>query len=229
VKKDKFNQWLLTSFLLVVPACSSAFQLYATGTGVEDCLYVPTPKKFTDDLQNLLVEKGVTVTVVNGGASKETNLEFLYRIFKQDINPEVKLVIYVSPGGGYHHPQWMQLDYIEKVLSYTQKRNIPTIIALPIRKLKSNSSFLQKTADLTKKYNAYDYGSYAKNIPDTSENWVYRDTILMTRQNLETAGNNAITGNYQKNKEFLTAQGCYLWAENMLPLILQVIKERNIQ
>ncbi len=72
-------------------------------------------------------------------------------------------------------------------------------------------------------------GSYAKNIPDTAENWVYRDTILMTRQNLETAGNNAITGNYQKNKEFLTAQGCYLWAENMLPLILQVIKERNIQ
>jgi len=51
----------------------------------------------------------------------------------------------------------------------------------------------------------------------------------MIRQNLATAGNNAITEKDQKNKQFLTAQGCYLWAENMLPLILQVIKERNIQ
>ena len=51
----------------------------------------------------------------------------------------------------------------------------------------------------------------------------------MIRQNLAKAGNDAVTGNYEKNKEFLTAQGCYLWAENMLPLVLQVIKERNIQ
>lgn len=85
---------------------------------------------------------------------------------------------------------------------HTRKRDVPTIIALPIRKLKSNGSFLKKTEALTKKYNGYDYGSYAKNIPDTAENWVYRDTILMIRQNLAKAGNDAITGNYEKNKEF---------------------------
>ena len=67
----KMKRWILSGLLLLLPVCSSAFQLYATGTGVEDCLYVPTPKKFTDDLQNLLVEKGVNVTVVNGGQVKK--------------------------------------------------------------------------------------------------------------------------------------------------------------
>ena len=60
------------------------------------------------------------------------------------MNSNVKLVIYVSPGGGYKHPQWMQLEYIEKVLAYTQNNGIATIIVLPIRKLDPNDDFLKK-------------------------------------------------------------------------------------
>jgi hypothetical protein len=215
---------LLISFCCLgfLSLSTSAFEIYATGSGVEDCKFVPSQQKFTADLQQLLIDQGTNVTVVNGGTRQEKNLEFIWRNFKLDMNSNVKLVIYVSPGGGYKHPQWMQLEYIEKVLAYTQNNGIATIIVLPIRKLDPNDDFLKKTDALTNKYSGYDYGSYAKNISEDPENWVYRYTALM---------NDTFAPSRQrpKNKEFLTARGCYIWAENMLPLVLRVIKERNIQ
>jgi hypothetical protein len=53
----------------------------------------------------------------------------------------------------------------------------------------------------SEKYGAYYYGHWARNTPGDSEYW---------------------------SNKHMTEKGCRLWANNLLPLIKQVIKERNI-
>jgi len=64
---------LLISFCCLgfLSLSTSAFEIYATGSGVEDCKFVPSQQKFTADLQQLLIDQGTNVTVVNGGIDKK--------------------------------------------------------------------------------------------------------------------------------------------------------------
>jgi hypothetical protein len=68
----------------------------------------------------------------------------------------------------------------------------------------SNRSIQPEDAEakqFTEKHDAYYYGHWARNIPGDSEYWSNRH---------------------------MNAKACILWANNLFPLIKQVVKERNI-
>ena len=198
---------------------SYAFNIYSTGGSIETCIKAPSSKKFSTDLANLLKAKGLNADLIDGGSSQDY-LPLLFRRLTESVNSKTRIIIYVSPGGGYKHPEWQQLQYIEKVLIFAQEKNLATIVVLPEKSLTPDSSFLQKTDALVAKYGAYDYGSYAKNVPLDDQYWKYKIN----------AARPIPAGAQEKGaKKYMSGAGCELWAENMLPLVMQVIEERNIQ
>jgi hypothetical protein len=66
----------------------------------------------------------------------------------------------------------------------------------------------EDASEMAKKYGAYYYGHWIKNIPI--------DTAHRQYDQPGQAGH-------------MTVVGCQLWAKNMMPMINQVIKEKNIQ
>ena len=204
--------------LLACSFFSYAFEIYSTGGSIETCFKAPSKEKFTADLGNLLNAKGINAEVIDGG-SKNDYLPLLFRRLTESVNSKTKIIIYVSPGGGYRHPEWQQIQYIEKILNFAQENKLATIVVLPEKSLTPDSAFLQKTDALVAKYGAYDYGSYAKNVPLDDKYWKYKwdGKTLMPAASMSNA------------KKYMSGAACELWAENMLPLVMQVIEERNIQ
>ena len=204
--------------LLTCSFFSYAFEIYSTGGSIETCIKAPSEEKFTTDLGNLLNTKGINAEVIDGG-SKNDYLPLLFRRLTESVNSKTRIIIYVSLGGGYKHPEWQQLQYIEKVLIFAQEKNLATIVVLPEKSLSPDSAFLQKADALVAKYGAYDYGSYAKNVPLDDKYWKYK-WDGKTRMP---------AGGMSNAKKYMSGAGCELWAENMLPLVMQVIEARNIQ
>ena len=198
---------------------SYAFNIYSTGGSIESCIKAPSKEKFTADLANLLKAKGLNANVIDGGSGQDY-LPLLFQRLTESVNSKTRIIIYVSPGGGYKHPEWQQLQYIEKVLIFAQEKNLATIVVLPEKSLTPDSAFLQKTDALVAKYGAYDYGSYAKNVPLDDKYWKYK---------IDAARPIPAGAQEKGAKKYMSGAGCELWAENMLPLVMQVIEERNIQ
>ena len=210
---------IISISLFVCSFFSHAFEIYSTGGSIEACIKAPSAKKFSTDLANLLKAKGLNAYVIDG-ASGQDFLPLLFRRLTESVNSKTRIIIFVSPGGGYKHPEWQQLQYIEKVLIFAQEKNLAAIVVLPEKSLTPDSSFLQKTDVLVAKYGAYDYGSYAKNVPLDDKYWKFK----------LDASRPIPAGPQEKGaKKYMSGAGCELWAENMLPLVMQVIAERNIQ
>ena len=204
--------------LLTCSFFSYAFEIYSTGGSIETCIKAPSKEKFTADLENLLKAKGLNAYVIDGGSGQDF-LPLLFRRLSESVNSKTRIIIYVSPGGGYEHPEWQQLQYIEKVLIFAQEKNLATIVVLPEKSLSPDSAFLQKADALVAKYGAYDYGSYAKNVPLDDKYWKYK----------WDAKTRMPAGGMSNAKKYMSGAGCELWAENMLPLVMQVIEAHNIQ
>ena len=185
---------------------SFGFEIYASGASMTNCKNVDTPRKFTSQLENLLRAKGVNAVVVNGGVDGD-KIPFIYRRMTEAINSDTRIVIYSS--GGNISNESIKIEYVEKVLSFLKEKNIASILAVTAEEESMSPEYNKENADLAKKYGAYYYGSISKNIPMTNEYW----------RGDRGAGAHG----------HMTAEGCELWAKNMLPLVLQVIKDKNIQ
>ena len=115
--------------------------------------------------------------------------------------PNTKMVIF-EPGPNERNVQF-SLDSSAEILAYLKKINMPTIFV-------SNSIIFQSVdagAEFARKYDAYYYGHWTKNIPKDHDH----------RQFDMPGGGHA------------TALGCQLWAHNMFPLLDTIIKEKNIR
>jgi hypothetical protein len=180
---------------------SFAFEIFALGTSNTNCR--AGGHAYTNTLNELLVAQGINASVVNAGIDGDRPTFMLNRLEQGLRNfPGIKLVLF-EPGPNEQNKRF-NVEYTEKILAYLQEIKMPTIY--------SSTTFAQtaEEAEITaKKYGAYYYGNWSKGVSRDRENYTYD-------------GVKSPSGH-------MAAPGCALWAKSTLPLILEVIKEKNIQ
>ena len=185
-------------FVLFFSTNIFAFEMLALGTSNTNCKN--TNAAYTNTLNELITKDGIRAQVINGGVDGDKPSFMLKRI-NDSINQNTKLVIF-EPGPN-ESKRW-NLEAADKILDKLQKKNIPTIY-VSHQRIETD----EEAAERAKKYGAYYYGKWNKDVPTDREHRQYDYPP-------GTPGH-------------MTAQGCILWANNIFPLIKQVIKERNIQ
>ena len=196
--------------LLLASINSFGFEIYASGASTTNCKGVPDQLKFTAHLERLLRSKGLDAVVINGGVDGDKPIWQNQRLEKA-VGQNTKLVIYNA--GSNTSSESIKLEFSESALKFLRDQSIPTILVLNSTDEILDSGYEKKNIDLAKQYGAYFYGHHGKNIPMTPQYWQM------------DAGKTSNTGAYGH----LSSSGCQLWAENMAPLVLQVIKEKNIK
>jgi hypothetical protein len=181
---------------------AGAFDLYALGTSNTNCKNVDSNFGFTATLEKLLRAEGIDVNVINGGQDGDRPVFMANRVdFAVISNPNVKLVIY--EGGPNDRNPKSNKEYSEIVLEKLQRAKIPAIY------VSHNVIFSHEEAkESADKFGAYYYGHWQDGIP--------RDHVH--RQFDIPFG----AGHY-------TAQGCQLWAKNMVPIVKRAVQENNIK
>ena len=188
---------VLARCLLVVCCLSSfealAYEVLAIGTSNTNCKNVDRSRSFTAHLQELLRAKGQDATVINAGVDGDKPQWMVNRL-PGLINEHTKLVIF-EPGPNDRNKS-SNIEYSEKILEYLQTRKMPTIYISHI--------FIQQGAEgkaTADKFGAYYYGHWNQGIPLDRTHYQY---------DLRGPGH-------------LTAEGCQLVAEQLLPLVEKVL------
>ena len=179
---------------------SFGFEIFALGTSNTNCKNAG--QAFTVKLNELLALDKIDVQAINAGVDGDRPTFMMSRL-EQGLKsyPNTKMVIF-EPGPNERNPRF-NLGPSEEILAYLQKIQMPTIYVS--HKLIQSP---EEAGEMVKKYGAYYYGDWIQDIP------VDRDHRQF---DMGSSGGH------------MTVQGCQLWAKNMMPLILKVIKEKNIK
>lgn len=190
----------LLLLLSISSLSANAFEIFALGTSNTNCKNAN--QAFTTTLNEILIKEGISANVINAGIDGDRPVFMMSRLQSglKDY-PNTKIVIF-EPGPNERNPRF-NLEPSEEILSYLDNLKIPTIYV--------SHNFIQKDEDaekMAKKYNAYYYGDWRKGVPLDRDHRQY---------DMGSSGGH------------MTVQGCQLWAKNMLPLIKQVIADKNIK
>jgi hypothetical protein len=179
---------------------SFAFEIFALGTSNTNCK--GAGQAYTTKLNELLIEDKINATVINAGVDGDRPAFMMTRL-EQGLkaNSNIKIVIF-EPGPNERNKSF-NLGPSEEILAYLQKLSMPTIY-VSHQAIQSG----EEGREMAKKYGAYYYGHWIKDIPVNTTNRQYDQP--------GQAGH-------------MTVAGCQLWANNMFPFIKEVIKARNIQ
>ena len=153
--------------LSLSPLNSFAFEIFALGTSNTNCK--EGGQAFTKTLNELLIQAGISGTVINAGVNGDRPIFMMNRL-KQglEIYTNVKLVLF-EPGANDRNAN-SNLESTEEILAYLQKHHLPTIF-MSHRAIQPEDADAKKMAD---KYDAYYYGHWARNIPGDTEYWTNR-------------------------------------------------------
>lgn len=185
-------------FVLFFSTNSFAFEILALGTSNTNCKNANAA--YTNRLNELIVNHNIQAQVINGGLDGDRPVFMMDRMTGL-INSNTKLIIF-EPGPNELNKKW-SLDATDKILDKLQKKNIPTIY-VSHQLIESD----EEAAERAKKYGAYYYGKWNKDVPTDREHRQY---------------------DQPGRPGHMTTQGCILWANNMIFLIKKVINERKIQ
>jgi hypothetical protein len=179
---------------------SFAFEIFALGTSNTNCK--GAGQAYTTKLNELLIEDKINATVINAGVDGDRPAFMMTRL-EQGLkaNANIKIVIF-EPGPNERNKSF-NLGPSEEILAYLQKLSMPTIY-VSHQAIQSG----EEGREMAKKYGAYYYGHWIKDIPVNTTNRQYDQP--------GQAGH-------------MTVAGCQLWANNMFPFVKEVIKARNIQ
>ena len=189
---------LIAGLLATFSTSSMAFEILALGTSNTNCKGVERSKIFTVHLEELLRAEGFDAHVINAGVDEDTPTRMIKRLASTKLD-NTRLVIF-EPGANDTNKA-SNVEALEEVLSQLQDRNIPAIY-VSIGLIQS----IDEADETAGKYGAYYYGSWVKGIPTDKEH----------RQFDRSRGGH------------LTAKGCQLWAQNMFPLVKEILVENNI-
>jgi hypothetical protein len=181
---------------------SYGFEIYALGTSNINCK--GADQAFTKKLNQLFINENLKINVINGGVDGDKPQFMKNRLDQQLISyPNTKIVIF-EPGPNEVNIK-INLDSSKKILDFLKSKDIP-VIYVSNRAIQSP----EDAKNFAEEGGAYFYGNYAKGMKPTPE------YCQLDNQAGKGCGH-------------LTVQGCELWANQMLSLIKQVIKEKNIQ
>jgi hypothetical protein len=186
-------------FLISVSTSTYAYEILALGTSNTNCKNANAA--FTNTLNELLTKAGINAQAINAGVDGDVP-SFMLQRMNGLINPNTKMVLF-EPGPNERNKKW-NLEAADKVLEELQKRKIVTIY-ISHQLIETN----EEAAERSKKYGAYYYGRWTKGVPVDTEHRQY---------------------DYPPGSPgHMTAKGCALWANNIFPLIQQVIKEKDLR
>lgn len=189
---------LIAALLATFSTSSMAFEILALGTSNTNCKGVERSKIFTVHLEELLRADGFDANVINAGVDGDTPARMVNRLASTKLE-NTRLVIF-EPGANDTNKA-SNVEALEEILSQLQDRNIPTIY-VSIGLIQT----INEADETAEKYGAYYYGSWVKGIPTDKQH----------RQ-------------FDKNRGgHLTAKGCQLWAQNMFPLVKEILVDNNI-
>ena len=176
-----------------------SFEILALGTSNTNCKNAD--QAFTNTLNELLTKEKINAHVINAGVDGDKPVFMLKRL-EQGLaaHPDIKIVMF-EPGPNEKRKD-VNLEYAEQVFAYLQKKNMTTIYISHSR-IQNN----EEAQALASKYGAFYYGHWTKDVPTDREHRQYDDG---------SAGH-------------MTVAGCQLWAQNTLPMILQVMKDKNLK
>jgi hypothetical protein len=196
---------LLLALVVSFSTGSMAFEILAIGTSNTNCRGVDRDKTFPAHLEELLRADGIDATVINGGVDGDKPFWMVNRIFGiAGVLDRTKLVIF-EPGPNDRNKS-SNVQYSEKILAQLQERKIPTIY------VSHGQIQSREEAETTaRKHGAYYYGGWATGVP--------RDKIHRQYD----------MGEGDRRPGHMTAEGCQLWAKNMLPLVKRVLLEKVIK
>ena len=191
---------IISVVLGLISINSVGFEIFALGTSNTNCKNAG--QAFTVKLNELLAVDKIDAQAVNAGVDGDRPVFMMPRL-EQGLKsyPNTKMVIF-EPGPNERNPKF-NLSPSEEIMAHLQKIQIPTIYVS--HKLIQSP---EEASEMAKKYGAYYYGDWIQGVP------VDRDHRQF---DMGSSGGH------------MTVQGCQLWAKNMMPLILQVIKEKNIK
>jgi hypothetical protein len=184
---------------LILSFDAFGFEIYALGTSNTNCKNAG--QTYTNTLNELLSQEKINATVVNAGVDGDKPHWMMSRL-EQGLKayPDIRIVIF-EPGPNEKNKK-LSLEPTEVVLAYLQKINMASVYVSHSR-IQTN----EEAQEMANKYGAFYYGHWNKNVPTDKEHRQYDDG---------GAGH-------------MTAKGCQLWAQNMFPLLIQVIKEKNLR
>ena len=199
-KAPNMKKLLLCLALGLISLKSFSFEIFALGTSNTNCK--GAGQAYTNTLNSMLTQEKINAQVINAGVDGDKPAFMMTRLEQGLKNyPNTKIVIF-EPGPNEKNPK-SNLGPSEEILAYLQKIKMLTIYV--------SHSLIQtneEAKDLANQYGAYYYGHWNKNVPTNRTNRQYDQP--------GAAGH-------------MTAAGCELWAQNMLPFIKQVMATRNIQ
>jgi ABC-type sugar transport system ATPase subunit len=188
------------TILVVLLFSSNSFAFEILALGTSNTNCKNTNAAYTNTLNDLITKHGIQARVINGGVDGDKPVFMLERM-KGLVNPNTKLIIF-EPGPNETNKKW-NVDAVDKILEELQKKNISTIY-VSHQLIESD----EEAAERANRYSAYYYGRWTKGVPVDREHRQY---------------------DQPGRPGHMTAQGCILWANNMIFLIKKVINERNIQ
>ena len=177
------------------------FVIHALGTSNTNCKGVDRNESFTVHLQELLRADSIDATVINGGVDGDRPVWMGARLFGANgISPETRLVIF-EPGPNDKNRN-SSIASSEEILSILQGRKLPAIY-VSSRAIQTN----EEAEATARKFGAYYYGHWNKDVP-----------VDRTHRQFDMAGGG-----------HMTAEGCQLWAKNILPLVKTVLTKEGIK
>ena len=192
---------LIISLALALLSINSfGFEILALGTSNTNCKNAG--QAFTSSLNDLLGQEKINATVINAGVDGDKPT-FMQARLEQSIKaiPNIKIVIF-EPGPNEKNKRFNK-DASRDILAYLQEQKMPTIY-VSHQAIQSS----EEASEMAKKYGAYYYGHWIKNVPIDAEHRQYDQP--------GQAGH-------------MTVAGCQLWAKNMLPFVKEVLRVRGIQ
>ncbi|MCK9389455.1 MAG: hypothetical protein M0Q22_13810 [Sulfuritalea sp.] len=189
---------LLIAIMLLAPLTATAYEILAFGTSNTNSKNVERSKSFTAHLQDQLRAKGHDVTVVNAGVDGDKPFWMINRM-PDLINGNTRLVIF-EPGPNDRNKS-SNVEYSEKILAELQQKKLRTIYI--------SHGYIQtedEGRDTALKYGALYYGHWHRNVPKDREHFQFDQP--------------------PPNLGHMTAEGCQMVANQILPLVEMAISER---
>jgi hypothetical protein len=191
---------IITFALASLSTNSYGFDILALGTSNTNCKNAG--QAYTSTLNDLLQQEKINATVINSGLDGDKPT-FMQARLEQSIkaNPNIKIVIF-EPGPNEKNKRF-NIGASGDILIYLREQKMITIY-VSHQAIQSN----EEASEMAKKYGAYYYGHWIKNVPIDKEHRQYDQP--------GQAGH-------------MTVVGCQLWAKNMFSFIKEVLRARKIQ